>query len=158
MTAYQALTPSPIETHGPYRTPVSDSPRPFGYYWIQVEQDGPWIAAFWYEASTGRQGYWDCSNTLGPAARMLIAPSAVGGLIDAPHPFDGVAQSPDQPSGYHWVQGEECGEWVLALWRNEPFDRHGVKGHGYFDGSNWWNSSYHLMPSPHIYGPRVFAQ
>ena len=157
MTAAQLHPGAPVETRGPYKTPVSSSPRPFGYYWIQVEQDGPWIAAFWYEGgiTAGWDGYFDCSNILGPADRLMFDPSAIGGLIDLPHPFDGVPQSKEQPSGYHWVQGQECGEWVVALWRDEPYERFGVKGRGYFDASNYWNSSTHFISAPHVFGDRL---
>lgn len=157
MTAIQSLQPASVMTHGPYKTPVSDSPRPFGYYWIQVEQDGPWIAAFWYEGGSSAtwDGYFDCCNALGRAGSVVLAPSAIGGLIDVPDPFEGVPQSKDQPCGYHWVQAEECGDWVVALWRDEAFEHRGAKGHGFFDGGNWWNSSCHVIGTPYAYGDRL---
>jgi hypothetical protein len=154
MTSLQPIASMAAKTHGPYCTPVSASPRPYGYYWIMVDQDDRWLAAFWYEGrdDAGVFGHFDCSNALGPEGKRELAPSAIGGLIDVPHPLLGVPQSSAAPSGYHWVQAEECGEWVIALWRAEPYEHKGVHGHGYFDASNYWNSSCHVIVKPHAYG------
>lgn len=130
---------------------LTDLPRPFGYYWIQVDQDGPWIAAFWYTGAAGSAGFFDCSNTTG--LRHVSTVHAVGGPVALPNP---AAVMPEAyAEGYHWVQGELFGDWVLALWRNEPFNHRGKAGHGYFDASNWWNINYHIIPAPHTYGGKV---
>lgn len=149
-----AIQPTLSSTHGPYNTPISNSPRPFGYYWIKVRPDTPWIAAFWYEAAASgtMDGYFDCSNSLGQADRLVFAPSAIGGLIETPDLFDGVPQSDEQPSGFHWVQAEQCGEWVIAKWCDEPYERYQGNGHGYFDASNYWNSGCHFIVNPYRYG------
>jgi hypothetical protein len=125
-------------------------PRPFGYYWIQVEQDGPWVAAFWCVGHERATGFFDCSNSNG--ARYLTQVHAVGGPVTPPV----AASRPEAlPEGYHWVQGEVFGDWVVALWKNEPYSYRGKQGHGYFDASNWWNSNYHIIPVPHAYGGKV---
>jgi hypothetical protein len=148
---YQLIACEHAKSQAEHGTLDEALPRPFGYYWIQVEQDSPWIAAFWYTGGAGSAGFFDCSNT--PGLRHVFQVHAVGEPVAPPQP---VAVMPEaHAEGYHWVQSELCGDWVLARWRNEPFNHRGKAGHGYFDGSNWWNSNYHLMPTLHAYGGEV---
>lgn len=152
---YQILARTQASQQTPGAAVLADLPRPFGYYWIQVTQDERWIPAFWYDGKAPAPGFFDCSNTPGP--RHVFQVHAVGDALPLP---DLSAVMPEaQPEGYHWVQAEPFGDWVVALWRNEPFNHRGKTGHGYFDASNWWNSNYHVIQSPHAYGGMViFAQ
>lgn len=148
---YQTLARTQAPKQSPSAPLLADPSRPFGYYWIQVEQDGPWVAAFWYEGQAPSPGFFDCSNT--PGFRHVYKVHAVGEAVPLPEPT--TCRPEAQPQGYHWVQAEPFGDWVVALWRNEPFSHRGNTGHGYFDGSNWWNSNYHVIPTPHAYGGKV---
>lgn len=151
-TQSEAVTEKAVR--GPYKTPVSDSPRPFGYYWIQVAHGDEWIVGFWYEGTATFPGYFDCTNSLDSKSRLVRDPFAIGALLE-PLAYDQTVPENTPRRGFHWVQTDVWSDWVVALWRDEPYEHRGVIGHGYFDARNWWDSGVHIIPNPYAVAPSL---